>query len=139
MTTSVENPSSPRKRLLVVAALIERDGCVLMSKRRPDQSLPNCWEFPGGKVETAEAPTDALVREISEELGCEVAIGRIDDVVFHAYANFDLLMLVYRAQITAGVPRAVQVADVAWVPKREIPTLDLPPADLPLARRLAAE
>jgi 8-oxo-dGTP diphosphatase len=132
-------PARPeRPRALVVAALVERDGRVLMSRRRPDQSLPLCWELPGGKVEPGEAPEAALEREIAEELGCRVRVGRVFDVVFHAYERFDLYMLVYRCQIASGEPRARQVADVAWIERARLPTLDLPPADQPLARRLAA-
>jgi 8-oxo-dGTP diphosphatase len=127
-----------RRRTLVVAALIERDGRVLMSRRRPDQSLPNCWEFPGGKVEPGESPEAALAREIQEELGCTVDVGAIYDVVFHAYEAFDLYMLVYRCTITAGTPAPRQVAAVDWIDREEIPRLELPPADYPLARKLAA-
>lgn len=121
----------------MVAALVERDGQVLMSRRRADQALPNCWEFPGGKVEPGEAPAAALAREIEEELGCTVRVEQIYEVVFHAYPEFDLYMLVYRCEIVAGTPQARQVAAVAWVPLAVIPTLELPPADYPLARRLA--
>jgi 8-oxo-dGTP diphosphatase len=122
----------------VVAALLrDQQGRVLLSQRRADQSLPLCWEFPGGKVEPGEAPEAALVREIGEELGCQVKVGAIFEVVFHAYPDFDLYMLVYAAEIVAGVPSAKQVAAVAWVPPAEIPGLKLPPADYPLARKLA--
>ncbi len=121
----------------MVAALVERDGRVLMSQRRADQSLPLCWEFPGGKVEPGESPEAALRREIEEELGCDVRVGAIYDVVFHAYDAFDLYMLVYRCEITAGTPHARQVADVRWVDRAIIRTLELPPADYPLAERLA--
>src|SRR5688500_4597168 len=107
-------PAGPRPRTLVVAALIEHQGRILLSRRREDQSLPGCWEFPGGKVEPGEAPVLALSREIEEELGCTVAVGEIYEVVFHAYEAFDLYMLVYRCQITAGSPQPVQVAAVAW-------------------------
>jgi 8-oxo-dGTP diphosphatase len=123
--------------LLVVAALIEQEGRILLSRRRPDQSLPNLWEFPGGKVEPGEDPVVALRREIAEELDCEVEVGGIFEVVFHAYETFDLYMLVYRARISAGTPRPRQVAAVDWFEPRVIPTLEMPPADHPLARRLA--
>jgi 8-oxo-dGTP diphosphatase len=127
-----------RQRKLVVAALVREGGRVLVSRRRPDQAMPNLWEFPGGKVEPGEAPTAALSREVREELGCDIDVGRIHEVVFHAYADFDLYMLVYEAVVSAGEPRALEVAEVAWVEASRLPTLELLPADYPLARRLAA-
>jgi len=126
-----------RARKLVVAALVREEGRILMSRRRPDQAMPNLWEFPGGKVEPGEHPEAALVREVREELGCDLAVDRIEEVVFHAYPEFDLYMLVYASRITAGPPRAIEVADVRWVPATELPSLDLLPADYPLARKLA--
>jgi 8-oxo-dGTP diphosphatase len=131
-------PEIPRPRKLVVAALVRRDGRVLMSRRRADQPMPLLWEFPGGKIEAGEAPEAALAREVREELGCELRVGRIHEVVFHAYAEFDLYMLVYRCEIASGTPAAVQVAEVAWVEAARLPELELLPADYPLARALAA-
>jgi 8-oxo-dGTP diphosphatase len=122
-----------------VAALIRRDGHILVSRRRADQEMPLLWEFPGGKVETGEAPVAALAREVLEELGCEVEVGRIEEVVFHAYPGFDLVMLVYSCRVSHGVPHAVAVAQIDWVTPPELSKLDLLPADIPLARRLAAE
>jgi 8-oxo-dGTP diphosphatase len=126
-----------------VAALIREaptpKSRILLSQRRPDQALPNCWEFPGGKLEPGESPQAALVREIEEELGCTIEVGAIYDVVFYAYPLFDVLMLVYAAAITAGTPHARDVAAVEWVAPDQIAARELPPADLPLAARLAAE
>jgi 8-oxo-dGTP diphosphatase len=123
--------------LLVVAAYIERRGRVLLSQRRADQSFPLAWEFPGGKVEPGEDLTSALVREIREELGCAIRVGEIVDLVFHAYPEFDLIMPVYRARITAGVPQARQVAAIVWAPRRGLSKLTMPPADVPLAKKLS--
>jgi 8-oxo-dGTP diphosphatase len=136
----VTAPASPaRARKLVVAALIRQpgDGAVLVSRRRADQSFPLLWEFPGGKVEPGEDPRIALAREVREELGCGVTVGRIHDVVFHGYPDFDLYMLVYPCTIVVGTPHAVEVAEVAWVEAHKLPELDLLPADYPLARELA--
>jgi 8-oxo-dGTP diphosphatase len=83
------------------------------------------------------SPVAALAREIEEELGCTVEVGAIDEVVFHPYERFDLYMLVYRATLVRGQPRPVQVAEVSWFTPAELPGLQLPPADYPLARRLA--
>jgi 8-oxo-dGTP diphosphatase len=126
-----------RARKLVVAALIRDGSRVLMSRRRADQPMPLLWEFPGGKIEPGESPHAALVREVREELGCELSVGPIFDVVFHAYPDFDLYMLVYVGAIAAGTPRAVEVAEIAWVNVADVPKLELLPADYPIAETLA--
>jgi len=130
-----------RGRKLVVAALIANDrGEVLITQRRADQALPLAWEFPGGKVEPGEAPEVALRREIAEELGVPVEVGRVYDVMFHAYPDYDVYMLVYRCRILDGaVPRPLEVKDLAWVPPPELARYPILPADAPLVARLVEE
>jgi 8-oxo-dGTP diphosphatase len=134
-----------RARKLVVAGLIiGGDDRILITQRRADQPLGGRWEFPGGKVEPGEAPIDALVRELREEIGVTVAVGRIWDVLFHAYPDFDLVMLVYLCRIAtdsagAAEPSAVEVADLAWVPAADLGAWDILPADRPLVERLRRE
>ena len=128
-----------RARKLVVAALVrDASGRVLLTQRRADQPMPLYWELPGGKVEPGEAPVDALARELREELGCGARVGRIDEVVFHAYDDFDLYMLVYACALE-DAPRAVEVAQLAWVPPPALPTYRVLPADVALVERLARE
>ena len=130
----------PRSRKLVVAGLIIGDDHrILITQRRADQELPLQWEFPGGKVEPGESPVAALVRELGEEIGVTVAVGRIWEVLFHAYPAFDLVMLVYVCRIVDGVPRPVEVADVAWVAAPDLARWDILPADRPLVERLRVE
>lgn len=136
-----------RRRILVVAGLIVGDDRrVLITQRRADQALGGKWEFPGGKVEPGEAPVAALVRELAEEIGATVAVGPIWDVLFHAYPEFDLVMLVYVCRIittspgaSGGAPRAVEVADLAWVAPADLAEWDILPADAPLVERLRRE
>jgi len=131
--------SAMRERKLVVAALCRDDRRrVLLTRRRADQAMPLKWELPGGKVEPGEAPEAALHREVAEELGCPCQVGRVEDVVFFAYPEFDLYMLVYRCTLQSE-PRAVEVAELAWVAPAGLPGYDLLPADRPLADRLAKE
>ena len=140
-----EPPEQPRitarRPTLVVAGLIGRpDGHVLVTRRRADQPLPLLWELPGGKIEPGEAPTDALTRELLEELGARVAVGPVWDVLFHRYPAQDVLMLVYACRLEPGEePRAVEVDALAWVLPGEMTGVDLLPADRPLAQRLARE
>jgi 8-oxo-dGTP diphosphatase len=137
-----------RRRTLVVAGLVVGDdGRILITQRRPDQALGGKWEFPGGKVEPGEAPVAALARELAEEIGVTVAVGRIWDVLFHAYPAFDLVMLVYVCRIITSspgraggdMPRAVEVADLAWVAPHDLAGWDILAADRPLVERLRVE
>jgi 8-oxo-dGTP diphosphatase len=131
-----------RERKLVVAGLIvAADNRILITQRSATQAMPLQWEFPGGKVEPGESPVEALARELREEIGVAVEVGRIWDVLFHPYPAFDLVMLVYRCRIVEGeVARSVEVADLAWVATSELPGVwDILPADKPLVDRLVAE
>jgi 8-oxo-dGTP diphosphatase len=135
------NASSPLPRKLVVAGLVvDERGLVLITQRRADQALGGLWEFPGGKIESGEAPAHALHRELVEELGAAVDVGQVWDVLHHEYPTFELLMIVYRCRLRAGeTARAVEVADLRWVPASELPGHDILPADRPLVDRLVVE
>jgi 8-oxo-dGTP diphosphatase len=128
-------------RKLVVAGLIPRaDGSVLLTQRREDQPLPLFWEFPGGKVEPGESPEAALARELLEELGVRVEVGRIWDVMHHCYPDYEVVMLVYRCAMLDGQqPRCLEVKDLVWARPDALATLKVLPADEPLVDRLVAE
>ena len=130
--------TTTRPRKLVVAALIhDLHGRILLTQRREDQPMPLYWEFPGGKIEAGESPEEALIREIREELGVEITVGAIYEVLFHRYPEFDLLMLVYACS-TEDAPRAVEVRDLAFVEPARIGDYMILPADEPLIRRLSS-
>jgi 8-oxo-dGTP diphosphatase len=127
------------RRKLVVAALVQGDdGRTLLTRRPPGKPMGGLWELPGGKVEEGEAPEAALEREIAEELGVGCTVGDIYQVVSHRYPDFDLLMLVYRCRLE-GAPRAVEVAELAWVERRHLRDFAVLPADGPIIDRLARE
>lgn len=125
-----------RPRVIVVAGLIARGETVLLAQRLPGKHLTGYWEFPGGKLEAGEDPRSALERELTEELGVPARAGLLLDAFAHAYPEFDLLLLLYHAELAAK-PRPVEVADLAWVPLPEVRRYPLPPADEPIVTRLA--
>lgn len=132
--------TSRARKLVVAGLIIADDGRVLITRRKDEQPMGGQWEFPGGKLEPGEAPTAGLARELREELGVEVAVGRAWDVLHHAYPEFDLLMLVYACRLAPGAtPRAVEVADLAWCRPAELGGYPILPADAPLVDRLVAE
>jgi len=129
----------PRPRKLVVAGLCrDAQGRIFLSQRRPDQAMPNLWEFPGGKIEPGELPEEALRRELHEELGVQARIGGIVEVIGHRYPEFDLLMLVYDCRFDRE-PQPREVAAVRWVRPSELADYPILPADAPLVARLARE
>src|SRR6266550_426699 len=87
------------RRVVLVAAvaLIDPDGRVLLAERPAGKPMAGLWEFPGGKVHAGETPEGALIRELEEELGIDVAASCLAPFTFasHAYSDFHLLMPLY--------------------------------------------
>ncbi len=120
--------------LVVAAALVDRDGRVLIAQRPEGKQLAGLWEFPGGKVGPGETPERALVRELREELGIEVCLECLAPFAFasHSYEHFHLLMPLYVCRDWEGdlAPREGQ--NIAWVRASRLGDYPMPPADLPL-------
>ncbi len=123
------------KTLIVSAALIENSEEVLLSKRK-EGLFKGFWEFPGGKVEEAESPEECLQRELKEELGIQVKVEKIEEVVWMPYEHFNLLLLLYKCKLEKGTPVPLGCEEVRWFKKGEIFSLPMPPADCELRERL---
>ena len=121
--------------LVVAAAVVEREGRVMLCQRLPNAHNGLKWEFPGGKLEAGETPEAALARELREELDIDVAVGRVRDAVFHRYPDRDVLVLFYRCSISSGDPTAVQCNAVAWVKPEDMTCYDFAGADLVFVKR----
>lgn len=122
----------------VVAALIVRNGTVLICQRTRHQSMPLKWEFPGGKVEPDEEHKAALKRELEEELGIDAIIGRKIASIRHSYSGGGSVELhFFLVQHFDGELQNRIFKDVRWVEKQELPTFDFLEADIELIKQLA--
>jgi 8-oxo-dGTP diphosphatase len=129
----VEHAAAP-VLLVVACALIDATGKILLARRPEGKKLAGLWEFPGGKMNAGETPEAALVRELREELGIEVAEKHLAPFVFasHAYESFHLLMPVYLCRRWAGKPKPRENQALAWVAPDRLAEYPMPPADRPL-------
>jgi 8-oxo-dGTP diphosphatase len=122
----------------VVAALIWKNGSVLICQRTRHQVMPLKWEFPGGKIEEGEQPRDALRRELDEELGIQAVIGNEVARIVHTYPNGSSIELrFYDVHEFAGEIENKIFRDIRWVLPAELPTYDFLEADLELVKDLA--
>ena len=123
------------KTILVSAvALIDQDGRILIAKRPDGKSMAGLWEFPGGKVELGETPEQALVRELSEELGIKTWNSCLAPMTFasHAYEDFHLLMPLFVCRKWEGILIPKEEQELKWVYSSELKNYPMPPADKPL-------
>ena len=133
------NEGKTRPIVLVAAvALLNEEGKVLLARRPPGRSLAGLWEFPGGKVDAGEDPETALIRELMEELGIEIARADLAPLTFasHAYPEFHLLMPLYLCKRWQGNIAAQENQQLLWVKPDELSLYDTPPADEPLKASL---
>ncbi|TLS53990.1 (deoxy)nucleoside triphosphate pyrophosphohydrolase [Paenibacillus antri] len=126
------------KYIVVVGAVIrDARGDVLCALRSDRMSMPGLWEFPGGKIEPGEAPEDALIREIREELGVEVEVGALVADYTHAYETVVVRLITYFAAIArGGVPLAKEHERLEWRSVEELSALAWAPADVPTVEAL---
>ena len=124
--------------LVAAAALVDADGRVLLAQRPPGKSMAGLWEFPGGKVNTGETPEAALIRELTEELGIDVAASCLAPFTFvsYSYPDFHLLMPLYVCRKWSGTPVAREGQQLAWVRPARLGDYPMPPADKPLVAML---
>ena len=123
--------------VIVAAAVIERDGRLLISRRLKGTHLAGLWEFPGGKCEPDETPPACLARELQEELGVSCIVGAELLVTEHPYADRTVRLHFYRTQI-AGDPQPLIGQELRWIPRADLATLPFPDADRDLIALLTS-
>jgi A/G-specific adenine glycosylase len=123
----------------VAAAVIRRDGQVLIARRPSSGLLGGMWEFPGGKVEPGEDLPQALSREIREELATEIQVNDEIGVFEHGYTHFKVTLHAFHCLLTKGEPRAVEASEIRWVDLAQLVDFPMGKIDRAISRRLAKE
>lgn len=124
--------------LVAACALMDTDGRILMCQRPKGKDHAGLWEFPGGKIEAGERPEQTIVRELREELEIEPCERCLQPFSFasHAYDDFDILMPLYICRQWDGFARPQEGQAIKWVFPDKLMSLDLVPADIPLAQEI---
>ncbi len=123
-------------RIRVTAAVIEREGRVLLAQRGREDRLAGKWEFPGGKIEEGETPEECLAREILEELGIVVQVGEFLCASRFDYDHASVEIFAYRCRWISGQLRQNAHQGLQWVLPGDFDGIDLVAADRPIAGRL---
>ena len=121
-----------RKHVHVACAIIESDGLVLSALRSASMSLPLRWEFPGGKIEPGEGREECLRRELVEEMGVQIEVGRALTPATHQYPTFDVTLYPYVCNIVSGEIILHEHSAVTWLAPERMLELEWAEADLPV-------
>lgn len=120
-------------RIDVACAVIVRHDRKILAARRPKgKCLAGKWEFPGGKIEDAETSSDALIREIREELGTEIELILALPIVAYSYSDFHIRLHPWLCRIVGPEPVATEHEAITWLSQKALHTLDWAEADLPI-------
>ena len=116
----------------VVCAIIERSGKTLVAKRPAFKSMGGKWELPGGKIEPGEDPREAIIREIREELGCQVVVRTELAPHEHQYPDFAIRLIPFICTLVEGDPRPLEHEEIIWADRGKLMSLDWADADIPI-------
>lgn len=126
-----------KKHIQVVAAVIHNEkNEILCALRSPLMTLPNLWEFPGGKIEEGESHEAALIREIQEELDIHIKVGENVEDTYYEYEQFTIQLTSYFATINAGSVKPTEHAELRWVKNDKLLELEWAPADIPAVEKV---
>jgi len=123
------------KHLHVACAIIERGGLVLAAQRSTAMSLPLKWEFPGGKIDSGESSEECLQRELLEEMGVRIFVGKSLPTHTHHYSTFSVTLYPFLCAIESGEITLHEHSAIAWLTPEKLQTIDWAEADLPVIDR----
>lgn len=134
-----KSDSNESKRIEVVAAIIEKDGKILICRRAENKTRALKWEFPGGKIEPGETPEQAVLRECREELNVDLCVKAEFMRVLHSYPDIEIQLTVFRTAIIGSDPRCIEHKEIRFVYPSELADFELCPADITVAEKIISE
>ncbi|MBC6308614.1 (deoxy)nucleoside triphosphate pyrophosphohydrolase [Listeria sp. FSL L7-1582] len=125
-----------QKDIHVVGAIIQKNGKILCVQRADSAVNGADWEFPGGKIEPGETPGQALIREVQEEIGCEITLTEAFDHTVYAYEFANVHLTCFLCELVAGEPILNVHQAMKWLDTSEMVGLKWSPANLPAVEKL---
>ncbi|NYF97067.1 (deoxy)nucleoside triphosphate pyrophosphohydrolase [Janibacter cremeus] len=126
-----------KKSIDVVGAVIVSDHRILCAQRATGP-LAEMWEFPGGKIEAGETPAEALKREVTEELGCQISVDERITTTRYEYDFALITLMTFYCRLLTGEPELTEHQAVRWLPAADLSQLDWAPADVPAVQLIQA-
>ena len=123
----------------VACGIIFEEDKILLCRRKAEKSLGGYWEFPGGKVEFDESETEAIIRELKEELAMQVEIGKHFKTIIHQYENLQIELIAYCCKFIQADFVLIDHDEIQWIKNTELLSFNLAPADVPIAKALIAQ
>ena len=120
----------------VTAAILVKDGKILIAKRKAGDHQANKWEFPGGTVKPDETDQACLKREMQEEFGIKVSVGRIFGESIYHYGYGSIKLRAYLASLESGKLTPKAHSEFRWISKDKLLEYDFAPADIPFVKKL---
>jgi 8-oxo-dGTP diphosphatase len=120
----------------VTAAIIEKNGMLLLAKRNKDDPLEGKWEFPGGKIEEGETPEECMKRELHEELGIDAEVGEFICSSQYQYDHISIELFAFKIKAYTGEIVPKDHSEIKWVAPSQFHEYDFPAADKPIIEKL---
>ena len=127
---------SPVHKRIGVAVITNRQGKVLIDRRKDEGEMAGLWEFPGGKIEPGETIEECIEREIKEELNIEIIVGDRLTTITYAYTTFNITLYVHECQHVGGEPQPLECQEIHWVKPADMNQYEFPQANTQIVNLL---
>jgi 8-oxo-dGTP diphosphatase len=134
--TMIEIISPPPHKIIGVAVIWNDQGQILIDRRRPSGTMGGLWEFPGGKIEKGETVEECIKREINEELGILIEVGKHLITIDHTYTHLRVTLTVHHCRHLTGVPQPLECDEIRWVSLDELDRFAFPQANIQIITAL---